>query len=113
MGVECDAVFEVPTVVNTDEWEYGPPNVPVLVSATETIRVLLGTLDTEEAAKPDLFIERRRNGWMIAIHPTNGDPCGIVYIFDDGRSFLVPEGIRVIDGHTDSVGEEIDAVVSH
>jgi hypothetical protein len=89
MGVESDAVFEVPTVTNTDEWDYGPPNVPVLVSATETIRVLLGTVDMEEVYKPDLFIERRRNGWMIAIHPNNGDPSGIVYLFDDGRTYLV------------------------
>jgi hypothetical protein len=62
MSVESDAVFEVPTVVNTDEWGYGPPKVPVLVSVTSAVRVLLWTLDPEEADKPDLFIERRRNG---------------------------------------------------
>ena len=98
MGIESDAIFEVPTVVNTADWTYGPPNVPVLVSGTESLRVLLGTLDPEEADKPDLFIERRRHGWTIAIHPMNGDPCGIVYLFDGGETFLVQEGIRVVDG---------------
>jgi hypothetical protein len=110
MGVENDAVFEVPTVIDTDDWAYGPPNVPVVVSTAETTRVLLGTLDPEETDKPDLFIERRRNGWMIAIHPSDGDPCGVVYLFDDGESFLVAEGIRVV-GDGGPIAEAIDAVL--
>jgi hypothetical protein len=110
MGVVIDAIFEVPTVIDTDRWAYGPPNVPVLVSGTETIRVLLGTLDPEEADKPDLFLERRRKGWMIAIHPTNADPSGIVYLFDDGRTFLVrcdPDSICVLDDG-DAVTDELE-----
>jgi hypothetical protein len=112
MGVESVAVFEVPTVSSADDLAYGPPKVPVLVSATETIRVLLGTLDPEFADKPDLFLERRRNGWMIAIHPTNADPSGIVYLFDDGRTVFVrcePDTVCMLDGGA-SVSDELDGI---
>jgi hypothetical protein len=83
--------------------------VPVSVAATNAIRILLGTLDSEDGQKPDLFIERRRNGWMIAIHPSDADPCGIVYLLDNGENFLVPEGIRVVHDGT-PIAEAIDAV---
>ncbi|HEX3315003.1 MAG TPA: hypothetical protein VHR72_08940 [Gemmataceae bacterium] len=44
---------------------------------------------------------------MIAIHPTSGDPCGVVYLLDDGRSYLVADGIRVIDD-ANSITDELD-----
>jgi hypothetical protein len=49
---------------------------------------------------------------MIAIHPTDGDPSGIVYLFDDGRTFLVrcdADSICVLDDG-DSVCNELDGI---
>lgn len=58
------------------------------------MRVVLGTHDFEDMDKPDIQIERRPNGWAIFLHPIGGgDPSGLVYFLDDGRSYLVPDGL--------------------
>src|SRR5262245_24362830 len=78
----------------TDKEEFDEPHVPVLVRQAAGVRVVLGTNDFEDLEKPDIQIERRPNGWAIFLHPVGGgDPTGLVYFLDDGRSFLVPEGL--------------------
>jgi hypothetical protein len=74
--------------------EFDEPNVPMLIREAEGVRVVLGSHDFEDLSKPDVQIERRPNGWAIFLHPVpGGDPSGLVYFLDDGRSFLVPDGL--------------------
>lgn len=73
--------------------DFGEPNVPVLIHHAEGVRVVLGTHDAEDMAKPDIQIERRPNGWAIFLHPIGGSTSGLVYFLDDGRSYLVPDGL--------------------
>ena len=41
---------------------------------------------------PDIQIKRRRNGWMLFLHPVGGsDPSGYVFFLDDGRSLVVKQ----------------------
>lgn len=89
------------------------PRVPVLVRQVDGIRVVLGSHDFG-ADKPDVLIERRKNGWSILIHPNgeHGDCVGCVFIHDDGRTWCVPDGLPreriVVDEAWDSVSNEID-----
>jgi hypothetical protein len=77
-----------------DKEEFDEPRVPVLVRDADGVRVVLGSHDYNDAEKPDIQIERRPNGWAIFLHPVGGgDPSGLVYFLDDGRSFLVPDGL--------------------
>ena len=73
---------------------------------------MLGTDDFEDREKPDIQIERRPKGWAIFLHPSAGDPSGIVYFLDDGRSYLLPEigsgSIEVLDDHEEP--SEIDEI---
>jgi hypothetical protein len=72
--------------------EYGVPKLPILIRAAEGIRIVLGTDDYFDKDAPDVQIERQPNGWVLFLHPTSGcDPCGYVYMLDDGRSFLEKE----------------------
>jgi hypothetical protein len=72
--------------------EFGEPHVPVLIHEAEGVRIVLGTHDYNDYSKPDIQIERRPNGWAIFLHPEGGgDPSGVVYFLDDGRSFVTPE----------------------
>jgi hypothetical protein len=72
--------------------EFAEPNVPVLISEAEGLRIVLGTHDPDDDEKPDIHIERRPGGWAIFLHPLGtGDPSGFVYFLDDGQSFVVPE----------------------
>ena len=51
-----------------------------------------GTHDYDDYDKPDLLIERRPVGWAIFLHPLGGgDPVGVIYFLDDGRSFFREE----------------------
>jgi hypothetical protein len=64
----------------------------VLIREADGVRIVLGTHDYEDYEKPDIYIERRPNGWAIFLHPLGGsDPSGFVYFLDDGRSFLAKE----------------------
>jgi hypothetical protein len=77
---------------NSDQPDFGEPNVPVLIREAEGVRIVLGTHEYEDYEKPDIQIERRPNGWAIFLHPLGGsDPSGFVYFLDDGRSFLAKE----------------------
>jgi hypothetical protein len=71
--------------------EYGEPRVPVLVRAEDALRLVLGSHDHDDPRKPDVWIERHPRGWLIALHPDAGDPSGIVFLHDDGNSYLVAE----------------------
>lgn len=71
--------------------DFTDANVPVLISPAEGIRVVLGTHDYHDNSKPDLQIERRPHGWAIFVHPDAGDPVAVLYIHDNGQTFLVPE----------------------
>jgi hypothetical protein len=72
--------------------EYGEPLVPVLIRDEAGVRIVLGTHDFKDHSKPDLLIERQPQGWAIFLHPEGGgDPSGVVYFLDDGRSFVTPE----------------------
>jgi hypothetical protein len=74
--------------------DFDEPEVPVLVTPAEGLRIVLGTHDYHDFEKPDIQIERRHNGWMIFLHPVGGsDPSGFVVFLDDGRSFVAPEGV--------------------
>lgn len=68
--------------------------MPVLIYREAGVRIVLGTHDDGQLDKPDIQIERRPNGWAIFLHPIGGgDPSGIVFFLDDGRSFLTPDGL--------------------
>jgi len=72
--------------------EFGEPTYPVLIREAEGVRVILGSHDFGDTDKPDVQIERQPNGWVVFLHPVGGlDPCGYVYLFDDGRSYLLME----------------------
>ncbi len=73
--------------------EFGAPYVAVLVQRSDGLRVVLGSHDYSDMDAPDVHVERQPNGWAIFIHPLGfgGDPCGIIYLVDDGRSFLLKE----------------------
>jgi len=78
----------------TDNNDFGEPSVPVLICDAEGVRIVLGTHDYKDFSKPEVQIERRPNGWAIFLNPVaGGDTSGLVYFLDDGRSFLVPDGL--------------------
>lgn len=83
--------LHVPTYYPDDAGEYGQPDVPVLVQEQDGLRIVLGSHATADYKKPDISIERRRHGWAIFLHRTAGDPCGVVYISDDGTAYLHKE----------------------
>lgn len=89
--------------------EFGLPLAPLLISEAEGIRVVLGTHDYNDRAKPDVQIERRPKGWAIFIHPNAGDPVASVYILDNGRTFLLPESYFTDNMQiTDDVPADLD-----
>lgn len=71
--------------------EYGSPEVPVLIRQEAGIRILLGTHEAENGDAPDVLIERQPGGWLLILHPAGGDPSGLVYLLDDGRTFAQPD----------------------
>jgi hypothetical protein len=85
--------------------EFDNPSVPILIQCVEGIRIVLGSHNGEDWHVPEIHIERRPKGWAIFLNPSAGDPCGYVYLLDDGRSFLVkesgPAAIELIDGPED------------
>ena len=73
--------------------EYGEPEVPVTIYQQSGLRVVLGTHEPDsDTEKPDLLIERQPNAWGVFIHPDGSDPSALLYILDDGRTYVVPEG---------------------
>jgi hypothetical protein len=79
--------------------DFDSPNVPVLIHEATGIRIVLGTHDFNDPDKPDIQIERRPKGWAIFLHPVGGgDASGYVYFLDDGRSFLLKEGLSTASG---------------
>lgn len=102
-----NATFFAKEVERNEKPEYGDPHVQVLVREAEGVRIVLGTHDHEDLDKPDIWVERQPQGWVIFLHPdAGGDPCGYVYFLDDGRSFLVKETyatppIEIIESSTD------------
>jgi hypothetical protein len=78
--------------VLSDLPDYDHPNVPVVIHQGEAVRIVLGSRDVMDLEKPDVLIERRPKGWAIFLHPeAGGDPSGVVYFLDDGRSFVLRE----------------------
>jgi hypothetical protein len=79
-----------------DKNDSDPPFVPVLIREAEGVHVVLGTHDFDDRSKPDIQIERRPNGWAIFLNPLpGGDTSGLIYLLDDGRSLLVPDGLHL------------------
>jgi hypothetical protein len=75
---------------NLELADFGGPMVPVLIHEAEGVRIALGTHEHSDHDKPDVQIERRRNGWLIFLNPVGGsDTSGMVAFLDDGRSFVV------------------------
>lgn len=72
--------------------DFGEPYSPIVIRPAEGVRIVLGTHDYWDCAKPDIQIERRPGGWAIFLHPLGGgDASGFVFFIDDGRSYVVPE----------------------
>lgn len=65
---------------------WGEPMTLIRAMEAEGIRLLLGEPSAERDC-PDLYVERQPNGWALFIHPDSGDPVGVFYIHDDGRTF--------------------------
>jgi hypothetical protein len=83
-------IQETPGLEDFDE-----PHQPVLITQPDGLRLSLGTHDNSEFHKPEIQIERRRNGWMIFLQPLGaGETSGFVVFLDDGRSFVAPDGPR-------------------
>jgi hypothetical protein len=62
---------------------------PVNVEVAEALRVVLGPVDDKgmpEPTAPSLFMERRKDGWFIAVaHESGGDAIMLVNIPDDKK----------------------------
>lgn len=84
-----NTTFLCPTYIDAEG--HTEPRVRVTVSYEQGVRLRLGGTDDS----PDVLIERRRNGWLVAITADGhiGDTAGLVYILDDGQSFVVPDGL--------------------
>jgi hypothetical protein len=94
-----------------DNEDFGDPIVPVLIRHAEGVRVVLGTHDFEDMEKPDIQIERRPQGWAIFLHPVGGgDATGFVYFLDDGRSYLVPDGLASETIHIVEFTEQVPLI---
>jgi hypothetical protein len=74
-----------------DQAEFDEPFTSVLIGEADGIRLILGTDDPEDDEKPDIHIERRPHGWAFFIHPNAGDPVAMIYLLDDGRTYVMPE----------------------
>lgn len=84
----CAALEALPSSVP----EFGEPMSSICASEADGLRIILGAKSYEEIDKPDIKIERRPRGWAIVLHPLGGgDPSGVVFFLDDGRSFLQRE----------------------
>lgn len=72
--------------------EWDDPQMPVLIHAAEGLRAVLGSHDRHDYTVPDVHIERRPHGWALFINSLGGsDTAAVVYIHDDGRSWLVKD----------------------
>lgn len=71
--------------------EFDEPYAPVLIGEADGLRLILGTDNPGDDEKPDIHLERRPHGWAFFIHPNAGDPVAMLYLLDDGRTFLLPE----------------------
>jgi hypothetical protein len=71
--------------------EFDEPLVSVLIGEADGLRLILGTDDPEDDEKPDIHIERRPRGWAFFVHPNAADPVAMIYLLDDGRTFVMPE----------------------
>lgn len=79
--------------------EFAEPRVPVAVRAGDGLRIVLGDTSISASGKPDVLIERRVSGWAVYLSLDGGDPTGILYALDDGRSFFQPEsnsGLKIL-----------------
>ncbi len=82
------------TPTSQGDEDFGEPSVPVLIQEAEGIRVVLGAHGIDDSEKPEIQLERRPNGWALFLYPVaGGDASGLVYFLDDGRSFVVPDGL--------------------
>ncbi len=73
----------------SEDSDFGPPFVPVVIHEAEGVRIVLGTHDRLTGEHPDIQLERRPDGWAIFLHPVGAsDPSAYVYFLDDGRSFV-------------------------
>jgi hypothetical protein len=88
--------------------EWDRPHVPVTVLESAGLRLLLGSAEKENGARPDVQLERRPHGWALFLHPNAGDPCGCIYILDDGRTFVVPERLGATIEVVDDVPDALD-----
>lgn len=66
--------------------------LPVVIREADSLRIVLGTHNYDEAKAPDIEIERQPNGWVVFLHPLGGgDLCGCLYFRDDGRNYFQME----------------------
>ena len=82
--------------------DFSDPYLPIIAYEEGGLRIILGAADIDDDSKPDLKIERRPHGWAFFLHPNAGDPIAMIYLLDDGRSYLMPESfsnprIEIVD----------------
>ncbi len=105
LAPDAFAVFQAPTYYGarhaargTKGEDFGAPVLPIAVYHAEGVRVVLGEADPRQPDAPDLYVERRPCGWAVFVFPVGGgDPCGVFYMHDDGRSWFThesPEAVR-------------------
>lgn len=88
--------FPVAKLLEQFGGEFSKPHVPVLVRESDGVEVVLGA-DNIDADKPVVYFERRPSGWAIVVNSIAGaDTACILYIHDDGRTFLMNDASRLL-----------------
>lgn len=82
---------EIPTYKGDESGGHAEPMVPVLaeIQGGHWLRLILGAEPprAEDDIRPDICVERRRQGWCIVIAPEGGDASLLIFVHDDGRCF--------------------------
>jgi hypothetical protein len=79
--------------------EYGEPYRTVRIREEDGLRVILESPDDiPEMVLPDLMIERQPVGWAIFLRAGSTDEGGVIYLRDDGQTFLARDEYAIRQG---------------